>query len=66
MDTDDIGFLGVRELHALYRARKLSPVEVTQAVLARMAARPARWKACPSPSRTSSTPAAGARISARP
>ena len=32
MDPDEIGFLGVRELGALYRARKLSPVEVAEAV----------------------------------
>jgi hypothetical protein len=32
----DIGYLGVMELGALYRARKLSPVEVAQAVLDRM------------------------------
>ena len=32
----DIGYLGVKELGALYRARKLSPVEVAQAVLDRM------------------------------
>lgn len=36
MDIDEIGFLSVRELHALYRARKLSPVEVAKAVLARI------------------------------
>ncbi len=36
MQHDDIGFLGVKDLAALYRARKLSPVEVAQAVLARM------------------------------
>ncbi len=36
MDIDEIGYLGVRDLHALYRARKLSPVEVAKAVLARI------------------------------
>jgi len=36
MDIDEIGYLGVRELHALYRARKLSPVEVAKAVLDRI------------------------------
>lgn len=36
MDMDGIGYLGVRELGALYRARKLSPVEVATAVLARI------------------------------
>src|SRR3712207_2983736 len=36
MDTDEIGWLGVAELGALYRARKLSPVEVAKAVLARI------------------------------
>ncbi|WP_160121227.1 amidase [Rhodovarius lipocyclicus] len=36
MDFDEIGYLGVGELHALYRARKLSPVEVARAVLARI------------------------------
>ena len=38
MGADEIGFLGVSELAALYRARKLSPVEVAHAVLARMEA----------------------------
>jgi aspartyl-tRNA(Asn)/glutamyl-tRNA(Gln) amidotransferase subunit A len=38
MNSDDIGFLGVSELAALYRGRKLSPVEVAKAVLARMEA----------------------------
>jgi Asp-tRNA(Asn)/Glu-tRNA(Gln) amidotransferase A subunit family amidase len=36
MNPDDIGFLGVRDLTAAYRARKLSPVEVVQAILARI------------------------------
>jgi len=36
MNPDDIGFLGVRDLMGLYRARKLSPVEVVQATLARI------------------------------
>lgn len=36
MDRDGIGYLGVRQLHALYRARQLSPVEVVQAVLERI------------------------------
>lgn len=36
--TQDLGFTGVAALAALYRARKLSPVEVAQAVLDRMAA----------------------------
>ncbi|RVT98607.1 amidase [Rhodovarius crocodyli] len=36
MHFDEIGYLGVTELHALYKARKLSPVEVAQAVLARI------------------------------
>ncbi|MBV1798687.1 hypothetical protein KSF81_17405 [Siccirubricoccus sp. G192] len=36
MDTDEIGYLGVAELGALYRARKLSPVEVAKAVLERI------------------------------
>ena len=36
MDIDEIGYLGVRELAALYRARKLSPVEVARAVLDRI------------------------------
>lgn len=38
MTSDEIGFLGVSELAALYRARALSPVEVAKAVLARMEA----------------------------
>ena len=38
MGADEIGFLGVSELAALYRTRKLSPVEVAQAVLARIEA----------------------------
>lgn len=37
MQGDEIGWLGVAELGALYRARKLSPVEVAEAVLARIA-----------------------------
>ncbi|MDO9709682.1 amidase [Paracraurococcus lichenis] len=36
MDRDEIGWLGVAELGALYRARQLSPVEVVQAILARI------------------------------
>jgi aspartyl-tRNA(Asn)/glutamyl-tRNA(Gln) amidotransferase subunit A len=36
MNPDDIGFLGVRDLMAAYRNRKLSPVEVVQAILARI------------------------------
>jgi aspartyl-tRNA(Asn)/glutamyl-tRNA(Gln) amidotransferase subunit A len=36
MHFDEIGYLGVTELHALYKTRKLSPVEVAQAVLARI------------------------------
>lgn len=36
MNADDIGYLGVRQLSALYRARKLSPVEVVKAVLDRI------------------------------
>ena len=36
MDMDEIGYLGVTELGALYRARKLSPVEAAKAVLARI------------------------------
>ena len=36
MDDADIGYLGVAELAALYRARKLSPVEVAEAVLRRI------------------------------
>jgi aspartyl-tRNA(Asn)/glutamyl-tRNA(Gln) amidotransferase subunit A len=36
MDADEIGFLGVRELQALYRRRELSPVEVVHALLARI------------------------------
>ena len=36
MNPDDIGFLGVRDLMAAYRNRKLSPVEVVQAILARV------------------------------
>src|SRR5690349_16668810 len=36
MDQDEIGYLGVAQLGALYRARKLSPVEVARAVLARI------------------------------
>lgn len=36
MDGDAIGWLGVAELQALYRARQLSPVEVVQAILARI------------------------------
>ncbi|MBS7813044.1 amidase family protein [Roseococcus pinisoli] len=36
MDNDEIGYLGVRELGALYRKRELSPVEVAKAVLDRM------------------------------
>lgn len=36
MDIDEIGYLSVRELGALYRARKLSPVEVAEAVLDRI------------------------------
>lgn len=36
MDADEIGHLGVAALAALYRARKLSPVEVAEAVLARI------------------------------
>ena len=38
MDGSEIGFLGVSQLAALYRARKLSPVEVAKSVLARMEA----------------------------
>lgn len=38
MTPDEIGFLGVRDLAALYRAREVSPVEVAEAVLARMEA----------------------------
>ena len=38
MGADEIGFLGVSQLAALYRARKLSPVEVARAVLARIEA----------------------------
>ncbi len=34
MDTDELGYLGVAELAALYRAKHLSPVEVAKAVLA--------------------------------
>jgi hypothetical protein len=30
MDSDEIGWLGVAELGALYRARQLSPVEVAK------------------------------------
>ncbi|MFM7305431.1 MAG: amidase family protein, partial [Alphaproteobacteria bacterium] len=36
MNPDDIGYLGVRDLTALYRSRKLSPVEVLKAILARI------------------------------
>jgi aspartyl-tRNA(Asn)/glutamyl-tRNA(Gln) amidotransferase subunit A len=36
MDRDDVGYLGVTALSALYRAKKLSPVEVAQAVLERI------------------------------
>lgn len=36
MDIDEIGYLGVKELGTLYRARQLSPVEVAKAVLDRM------------------------------
>ncbi len=36
MDSREIGYLGVAELGALYRKRELSPVEVAQAVLARI------------------------------
>lgn len=36
MGDDEIGYLGVRELGALYRKRALSPVEVAKAVLDRM------------------------------
>ena len=36
MTSNEIGFLSVTELAALYRARKLSPVEVAKAVLARI------------------------------
>jgi len=36
MHFDEIGYLGVTELHALYKARKLSRVEVAEAVLARI------------------------------
>lgn len=38
MEDSEIGYLGVSQLAALYRARKLSPVEVAKAVLARMEA----------------------------
>ncbi|MBX9698821.1 MAG: amidase, partial [Acetobacteraceae bacterium] len=36
MDADEIGWLGVSRLRALYQARELSPVEVAEAVLARI------------------------------
>jgi len=36
MDDDEIGYLGAAELGLLYRAKKLSPVEVTEAILRRI------------------------------
>jgi Asp-tRNA(Asn)/Glu-tRNA(Gln) amidotransferase A subunit family amidase len=38
MPQMDVAFLTIAELNRLYRSRELSPVEVTKALLARIAA----------------------------